>query len=111
MAADLFAFSCGSLCVRAAFQIHIMPCMFNLCRISKRRQEQAAEAGLIPHLQRLVNEDSHLKQFALPIICDIAHASQRARNILWEQHGVKFYLNLLQENYWQINALNSLSTW
>lgn len=32
----------------------VLQCMFYLCRISRKRQEKAAVAGLIPHLRRRV---------------------------------------------------------
>lgn len=90
---------------------HVLPCMYNLCRINKRRQEQAAVQGLIPHLQRLITEESHLRQFALPIICDMAHASTATRAELWSSNGLVFFINLLHEKYWQTFALNSLAVW
>jgi serine/threonine protein kinase len=90
---------------------HVLPCMYNLCRINKRRQEQAATQGLIPHLQRLITEESHLRQFALPIICDLAHTSATTREELWNNNGVVFYINLLHEKYWQTFSLNSLAVW
>jgi hypothetical protein len=97
--------------IREICKNHVLPCIFNLCRINKRRQEQAALQGLIPHLQRLITEGSHLKQFALPIICDFAHTSSVVREELWNNNGVVFYINLLREKYWQTFALNSLAVW
>lgn len=90
---------------------NMLLCIFNLCRINKRRQEQAAMHGIIPHLQKLINEGSHFRQFALPIICDLAHSSAATRIELWKHDGVPFYVNLLKENYWQTFALNSLAVW
>lgn len=55
--------------------------LFNLCRLSKIRQEEAAVAGAIPILQRVVQGSSPLKQFALPILCDFAHASKTCRRL------------------------------
>ena len=97
--------------IRERCKNHVMPCLFNLCRINKRRQELAALEGIIPHLQRLINEESHLRQFALPIICDLAHTSATARAELWKNNGVVLYINLLQEKFWQTFALNSLAGW
>ena len=97
--------------IRERCKNHVMPCLFNLCRINKRRQELAALEGIIPHLQRLINEESHLRQFALPIICDLAHTSATARAELWKNNGVVLYINLLHEKYWQTFALNSLAVW
>ena len=90
---------------------HIVPCIFNLCRINKRRQEDAAMHGLIPHLQSLIANDSHLKQFALPILCSLAYTSAKTRLELVKHGGAAFYINLLKESYWQTFALNSLAVW
>ena len=67
--------------------------------------------GIIPHLTELISMNSHLKQFALPLLCDFANTSDKARDILWTQGGVSTYFSLLTENYWQNTALNSLSNW
>lgn len=55
--------------------------LFNLCRLSSVRQEEAAIAGAIPILQQIVSGSSPLKQFALPILCDFAHASKTCRKL------------------------------
>ena len=46
-------------------KVYILPTLFNMCRINKRRQEQVAVLGLIPYLKKTVIEGSHLKQFVL----------------------------------------------
>ena len=74
--------ACGVGTPHANFQSYILPTLFNLCRINKRRQEQAALHGVIPYLQNIIKTDSHLKQFALPIICDLAHTSDITRKEL-----------------------------
>lgn len=91
--------------------VHILPCLFNMCRINKRRQELAATLGIVPHLKKVIAEGSHLRQFALPIIFDLAHTSNSTRMELWKNDCVSFYVNLLKENYWQAFALNSLAVW
>ena len=90
---------------------HVLPCLFNMCRINKRRQELAAILGIVPHLKKVISDGSHLRQFALPIIFDLAHTSNISRAQLWKYDCVSFYLDLLKENYWQRFALNSLATW
>ena len=30
----------------------VLQCLFYLCRVSRRRQEQAAKHGIVPHLQK-----------------------------------------------------------
>lgn len=97
--------------LRDKLKNYIVPCIFNMCRINKRRQEKAAVHGIIPHLQRLVKEESHLRQFALPILFDLAHTSAVTRAELWKNDGVVFYINMLQEKYWQSLSLISLTVW
>ncbi|KAH0905070.1 hypothetical protein HID58_044573, partial [Brassica napus] len=48
----------------------VLSALFNRCKIDKRRHEQAAENGIIPHLMVFVMSDSPLKQYALPPLCD-----------------------------------------
>ena len=92
-------------------KVNILPCLFNMCRVNRRRQELAATLGIIPHLKQLIEGRSHLRQFALPIMFDLAHTSNGTRQELWKNDCVSFYVDLLNENYWQKFALNSLSIW
>lgn len=85
--------------------------LYNLCRLSKPRQEEAALAGAIPILQRVVKSSSPLKQFALPILCDFAHTSKTCRKLLWQKDGFAFYLGLLRDPFWGITALESILAW
>ena len=76
--------------------------LYLLCRINRSRQEAAAIDGALPMLQEIIEQASPLKQFALPIMCDIAKASKRARAELKQYNGVQFYLGLLSVSYWQV---------
>ena len=80
-------------------ETHLLQCLFYLCRLSGRRQEAAALAGLVPHLQRCVVEEHKLKQFAMQIMCDLAHTSATVRRVLWDCDGVAFYIAILDEGY------------
>lgn len=82
-----------------------------VCRLNLRRQEEAAQAGLIPHLVRIAKTSTPLKQFALPILCDMAHASKSTRKTLSQQCGITFFLELLQDLNWQSQALESICVW
>ncbi|KAG2318344.1 hypothetical protein Bca52824_011557 [Brassica carinata] len=92
-------------------QIHheVLSALFNLCKINKRRQEQAAENGIIPHLMLFVMSDSPLKQYALPLLCDMAHASRNSREQLRVHGGLDVYLSLLDDEYWSVIALDSIA--
>jgi hypothetical protein len=47
---------------------HTFQTCYNLCRLNKSRQEEAAQAGIIPCLKWVIKTSSPLKQFALPIL-------------------------------------------
>ncbi|EPS72830.1 hypothetical protein M569_01927 [Genlisea aurea] len=92
-------------------QIHheVLNTLFNLCKINKRRQEQAAENGIIPHLMHIIMSDSPLKQYALPLLCDMAHASRNSREQLRAHGGLDVYLSLLDDDIWSVTALDSIA--
>ena len=85
--------------------------IYNLCRLSKRRQEDAAVNGIVPILIRIVKQDTPSKQFALPILCEMAHSSRSARRELWQHKGLAFYISLLADPYWQVTALDAIFAW
>lgn len=89
----------------------VLNTMYNLCRLSKARQEDAALSGVIPLLQRIVQTERPLKEFALPIICDMAHSGKVGRKILWQNKGLAFYVSLLADQYWAVTALDAIFVW
>jgi hypothetical protein len=89
----------------------VLNIMYNLCRLSKTRQEDAALNGVIPLLQRIVKTERPLKEFALPILCDMAHSGKVGRKILWQNKGLQFYVSLLADQYWQVTALDAIFVW
>ncbi|KAH7913954.1 hypothetical protein BJ138DRAFT_1144840 [Hygrophoropsis aurantiaca] len=90
---------------------HIFQTCYNLCRLNKLRQEEAAQAGIIPCLKRVIETSSPLKQFALPILCDLASAGKSCRTLLWQHSGLVLYLKLLEDPYFQVSALESILSW
>ncbi|KAF9432106.1 hypothetical protein BGZ76_011255, partial [Entomortierella beljakovae] len=90
---------------------HILTTLFNLCRINKSRQEEAAQAGVIPILQQMAESNSPLKQFALPILCDMAHAGRVCRSILWTNDTLPCYIRIFKDPYWQVNAMDAVHVW
>lgn len=87
----------------------VLSALFNLCKINKRRQEYAAENGIIPHLMHFIISDSPLKQYALPLLCDMAHASRNSREQLRAHGGLDVYLSLLEDDLWSVTALDSIA--
>jgi hypothetical protein len=90
---------------------HIIQTCYNLCKLNKSRQEEAAQAGIIACLKRVVQTSSPLRQFALPILCDLASAGKSCRSLLWQHDGLGMYLGLLQDPYFQVSALESILSW
>ncbi|KAF7767933.1 hypothetical protein Agabi119p4_7176 [Agaricus bisporus var. burnettii] len=90
---------------------HIFQTCYNLCRLNKTRQEEAAQAGILPCLKRVIETRSPLKQFALPILCDLAAAGKSCRNLLWQHDGLRMYLKLLDDPYFQVSSLESILSW
>ncbi|KAI5117925.1 hypothetical protein M0805_002004 [Coniferiporia weirii] len=90
---------------------HIFQTCYNLCRLNKARQEEAAQAGIIPSLKRITESGSPLKQFALPILCDLASATKSCRTLLWQHDGLTLYLKLLADPYFQVSALEAILSW
>ena len=92
-------------------------------------------------LQRLIKSNSPLRQLAIPLLCDLAHAGKidrglvwpndgvagdEARRHLWLNNGLSFYLEILQVRrpkallssspgkqmkYWHHVALNCVAVW
>ncbi|KAI5360248.1 putative serine/threonine-protein kinase, active [Septoria linicola] len=89
----------------------ILATMYNLCRLSTGRQEDAALSGIVPLLQKIVKTERPLKEFALPIICDMAHSGKVGRKILWQNKGLQFYISLLADQYWAVTALDAIFIW
>jgi hypothetical protein len=89
----------------------VLNTMYNLCRLSKARQEDAAINGIIPLLQRIMKTTRPPKEFALPILCDMAHSGKRVRKYLWQNKGLQFYVSLLEDQYWQVTALDAIFIW
>lgn len=90
---------------------HVFQTVYNLCRLNKSRQEEAAQAGIIPALKRVIESSSPLKQFALPILCDLASAGKSCRILLWQHDGLGMYLRLLEDPYFQVTSLESIVSW
>ncbi|PSN64100.1 hypothetical protein BS50DRAFT_500201 [Corynespora cassiicola Philippines] len=89
----------------------ILNTMYNLCRHNKSRQEEAALSDVIPLLKDVVKEGGPLKEFALPILCELAHSGKVARKMLWDSKGLQFYISMLADRNWQVTALDAIFVW
>lgn len=99
------------LTTRQEISNHVFQTCYNLCRLNKSRQEEAAQAGIVRCLRRVIETSSPLKQFALPILCDLASAGKSCRKVLWQNGGLGMYLRLLEDPYFQVSALESILSW
>eukprot|EP01105_Mastigella_eilhardi_P000024 TRINITY_DN1004_c0_g1_i3.p1 TRINITY_DN1004_c0_g1~~TRINITY_DN1004_c0_g1_i3.p1 ORF type:complete len:1393 (-),score=417.62 TRINITY_DN1004_c0_g1_i3:22-4200(-) len=87
----------------------ILASLYNLCMLCPARQEKAVSAGIVPHLLKC-SEHHALKEFSLPILCDLVRL-RSVRAELWRNHCVDFFLHLLSDPSWQTNALDVLAYW
>eukprot|EP01117_Protostelium_nocturnum_P008943 TRINITY_DN320_c0_g1_i1.p1 TRINITY_DN320_c0_g1~~TRINITY_DN320_c0_g1_i1.p1 ORF type:complete len:1357 (-),score=566.17 TRINITY_DN320_c0_g1_i1:87-4157(-) len=72
--------------------------LFHLCRLyHKNRQEAALKAGLIPFLRFVIQQNKALKEFAIPLMCELAKTSPVTRATLFENDGLSFYIGLLKD--------------
>ena len=62
-------------------------------------------------LQTGHRDSSLLKQFMLPILCDLASAGQTCCVLLQQQDGFSLYLKLLKDPYFQVSALEAVLSW
>lgn len=90
---------------------YVLMTLFNLCRLSPARQVIAVECGIVPHLQHVVVQNSTSKQFALPLLCEVAR-TRAALPVLAQNNGIDFYVALFSQRYpWQVQALEALASW
>jgi hypothetical protein len=85
--------------------------IYHLCRLSPPRQEEAALAGVVPRLQGLIANHFTLKQMAMKVFCDLAKASDGARDALARHGSVQVYLEFLEDRNWARSCITSLSMW
>eukprot|EP00177_Eucheuma_denticulatum_P001838 GFKZ01003282.1.p1 GENE.GFKZ01003282.1~~GFKZ01003282.1.p1 ORF type:complete len:1027 (-),score=143.03 GFKZ01003282.1:1309-4389(-) len=97
----------------------IISSLHNLCIVSPSRQEAAAKAGLVPHLQLYIrSQDINLRSLCIDMYSGLACSGPLARVELSKQNGVDFYVELLvmlsvpgTVRKWQARVLQSLSEW
>ncbi|KAI8586977.1 hypothetical protein BDZ88DRAFT_454454 [Geranomyces variabilis] len=98
--------------------------LYNLCRLNRARQRAAASHGCIPLLQQFVASGSPLRQFALPILCDLvngivvssAGAADREREdgvwrLLRRWNVIDSYVGLLKDPAWMVLAVEAIASW
>eukprot|EP00771_Trimastix_marina_P002149 gnl/Trimastix_PCT/3263.p1 GENE.gnl/Trimastix_PCT/3263~~gnl/Trimastix_PCT/3263.p1 ORF type:complete len:1015 (-),score=367.46 gnl/Trimastix_PCT/3263:98-3142(-) len=84
---------------------HVLLALYYLTLHERRRQQQCATAGAIPHLLQVVTSNSPLKQFALPILYSFARGDSTTLAELWRSNMVEFYLSLLGRERNEHNAV------
>lgn len=84
-----------------------------MVRKNRPRQEIAVKLDLIPFLKFVVNNNKPLKEFAVPMFCELAGSSPNTRNILLENGGIHFYMELLKDPKatFHTDALDAIAIW
>jgi hypothetical protein len=85
--------------------------LYNLCKVSKERQAEAAAAGVTPVLSQLAGRRApavdaapadaavggRLRALAIGLLCALAHSSSKTRSELWTCQGLDLLVELLKE--------------
>lgn len=85
--------------------------IYYLSAFDTRQQEQAAMAGVIPHIQSTIIARDQLKVFAIPILFRIAKSTSIARKLLAENQGIQLLCDLLDEPSNCTQSLDALADW
>jgi len=85
--------------------------LFNMCQLSRKRQEAAAVAGVIPSLHDIIHEKGPLRALALSIFFPLLLSSQTTRDILWKSNSLPIYFDLLGDSNWYVDAMESIAAW
>ncbi|KAI8921345.1 kinase-like domain-containing protein [Powellomyces hirtus] len=92
--------------------------LYNLCRLNRARQQSAAINGCIPHLQCFVQSNSPLRQFALPILCDLVNGIAATNvtvdpvwTLLKRWRVIESYVALLKDPAWIVLAVEAIASW
>ena len=101
----------GNVDADSVVESYAIQALFYMLRVSFHRQNVAAACGLVAHLICVAQDKNQVKQFALPMLCDLAHASHACREQLKEHGAAAFFLSLSSDGYWRTPALNSLAMW
>lgn len=61
----------------------------------------------------VIDNNKPLKEFAVPLICELAKSSPLTRKILLENNGLIFYFDLLKDKNgtFHIDALEAIAIW
>lgn len=97
----------------------VISSLHNLCIVSTVRQEIAARAGVLPHLQRYIkSKDINVGSLCIDIFSGLGCAGHATRVELAKEHGVDFYVYLMvmlcgprTVRKWQARVLQSMAEW
>lgn len=97
----------------------IISSLHNLCIVSTVRQEIAARAGVLPHLQRYIkSKDINVGSLCIDMFSGLGCAGHATRVELAKEQGVDFYVYLMVTlcgprtvRKWQARVLQSMAEW
>jgi len=88
--------------------------LHSLCEYSRPRQEQAALAGVIPHLMDIgLYSKAQVRGKAFGLLCAMTRASLATRNQMWDEKGlgVAYLVHCMSNPDLQVNAFEALVDW
>eukprot|EP00727_Mastigamoeba_balamuthi_P006836 m51a1_g2773 putative serine-threonine kinase (1186) ;mRNA; f:1026321-1030371 len=95
--------------IDAQAQVHILNALANLCRLDQERQLEAAQQGAVPLLKKC-GAVAALRENSFTMLFDMLRV-RRAREHMWGNDMLQFFLDLLRDRIYMPNALDCISWW
>ncbi|KAH6569053.1 hypothetical protein BASA62_005091 [Batrachochytrium salamandrivorans] len=93
-------------------QNQILSSLSCLIKMNVWRQEQAVHAGVSSHLCEISLSNNSARQFAIPILCELAHGSSKCRESLWKSDTLTVFGSLMiSDVVWCTSAFEAILFW
>ncbi|OAJ39182.1 hypothetical protein BDEG_23044 [Batrachochytrium dendrobatidis JEL423] len=93
-------------------QNQILSSLSSLIKMNVERQEQAILAGISPYLRELSISCNSARQFAIPMLCELAHGSSKSRDALWISDSISVLASLMVSDIvWRASAFEAILFW
>ncbi|CAN3475091.1 hypothetical protein DICA1_B01772 [Diutina catenulata] len=89
----------------------ICPILYNCLYLNHNRETELVRLGGAPYLFQLATSKLPMREFILPIVCELVYCDEGVRDALLQQNCLKVYWKMVLDPYWQNNALESLIHW
>lgn len=93
-----------------AVRFNALHALSQLCKLNPDRLGEAAQCGIVPPLIAASAVRAE-KEVALPMLCELLMRVKKARDQLWSNNCLEFFIDLLRDRIYQPNALECIANW